>query len=384
MSDFRVVICGGGIAAVEGLLKVRRLLGNQVPVKLIAPNESLFYRPLAVKQPFATGPPKTYDLSRIADDTDADVILEKVEMVDRDAQVVHTTGGHSERYDALLVATGARKLPAFEHVRTFDDADADGTYQGVVQDLEEGYTKSMAFLMPEGPVWPLPLYELALLTAERAYSMGIDGVELSLVTPEPAPLAVFGAVASKAVSDRLDRAGIQVYAGASAHVPRKFEVVVQPHGETLRAGRLIAMPRLAPPELRGLPRAGDGFIPIDAACRIPGEDARVYVAGDAASFPIKHGGLGAQMADTAAAGIAALAGADVEVGPFQPTIRGALLTGEKSPLYISARIVGPRGFESEVFDSPPWPADQKVVAEELGPYLEGLDALANATHNTPG
>jgi sulfide:quinone oxidoreductase len=146
-------------------VRLRRLLGNSVPIKLIAPNTALVYRPLAVKQPFAFGPPRTYELSRIADDTDTDVILEKAEWIDRDGQVVHTTGGHSERYDGLLIATGARKLPAYEHVQTFDDADADGTYQGVVQDPEEGYTKSMAFLMPDGPVWPLPLYEFALMTA---------------------------------------------------------------------------------------------------------------------------------------------------------------------------------------------------------------------------
>ena len=373
-----MVICGGGIAAIEGLLKVRRLLGNQVPVKLIAPNEALVYRPLAVMQPFAAGPPKGYDLSRIADDTDADVIPEKVEAIDRDAQVVHTTGGHSERYDALLIATGARKLPAYEHVQTFDDGDADGTYQGVVQDVEEGYSKSMAFLLPEGPAWPLPLYELALLTAERAYSMGIDGVELSLVTPEPAPLAVFGTAASKAVSDLLERAGIRVYAGANAYVPRKFEVVVQPHGTTLRAERLISMPRIAPPEFRGVQRAGDGFVPIDSACCVPGED-RIFAAGDVASYPVKHGGIGSQMADTAATGIAALAGADVELHAFQPVIRGALLTGARKPIYMSARLIGPRGFESEVFDEPPWPADEKVIAEELGPYLSGLDNLTSTT-----
>lgn len=154
MSEFHVVICGGGIAAVEGLLRLRRLLGNLVPITLIAPNDALVYRPLAVKEPFAFGPPKSYELSRIADDTDTDVVREKVTSIDRDAQVVHTDGGHREGYDALLIATGARKVPAYEHVRTFDDADADGTYHGVVQDIEGGYSKSIAFLMPPGRLGP--------------------------------------------------------------------------------------------------------------------------------------------------------------------------------------------------------------------------------------
>jgi len=63
----------------------------------------------------------------------------------------------------------------------------------------------------------------------------------------------------------------------------------------------------------------------------------------------------------------------VEVKPFQPIIRAKLLTGQ-APLYISARLIGPRGFESEVYDKPPWPENEKVVAEELGPYLAEVDA----------
>ena len=43
---------------------------------------------------------------------------------------------------------------------------------------------------------------------------------------------------------------------------------------------------------------------------------------------------------------------------------------------MSAYPVGPESFESEVFDEPPWPLDEKVVAEELGPYLATLDAHA--------
>jgi hypothetical protein len=49
-----------------------------------------------------------------------------------------------------------------------------------------------------------------------------------------------------------------------------------------------------------------------------------------------------------------------------------LLTG-REPVYMSAHPIGAESFESEVYDEPPWPSDQKVVAEELGPYLAGLD-----------
>ena len=63
----------------------------------------------------------------------------------------------------------------------------------------------------------------------------------------------------------------------------------------------------------------------------------VFAAGDVTDFPIKHGGLGAQQADVAAAGIAALAGADVAPEPLRPVIRGVLHTGA-APLYLTARL----------------------------------------------
>jgi DNA-binding CsgD family transcriptional regulator len=47
--------------------------------------------------------------------------------------------------------------------------------------------------------WPMSLYELALMTARRAYDMNVE-VSITLVTPEDAPLASFGAPASEAVA----------------------------------------------------------------------------------------------------------------------------------------------------------------------------------------
>ena len=42
----------------------------------------------------------------------------------------------------------------------------------------------------------------------------------------------------------------------------------------------------------------------------------MFAAGDATDFPVKHGGLGAQQADTAAAGIAHLAGTGERPAPL--------------------------------------------------------------------
>ena len=374
MADFRVVICGGGIAAVEGLLRLRALAGDAVDVELIAPSEELVYRPLAVREPFAFGPPRRYPLRRIASDTGAEWTKDTLAWVDHDARVVHTGGGGEVAYDALLVAVGAKQVAPYEHVGTFHDGEADEVFHGVVQDIELGYTRSLAFLQPVGPVWPLPLYELALMTAERAYSMDVRDLELSLVTPEPRPLAVFGTAVADVVSDRLAQAGIKVYCESLAKVPASRRLVLQPQGIELRPSRMLAMPRVTGPAIAGLPGGGaHGFLPIDRHCRVPRVGGRVFAAGDVANYPIKQGGLGAQMADAAASGIAVLAGVLDKPTAFNPVIRGKLLTGA-DPIYMSAHPVGAESFSSEVFDEPPWPADEKVVADELGPYLARLDA----------
>jgi len=40
-------------------------------------------------------------------------------------------------------------------------------------------------------------------------------------------------------------------------------------------------------------------------------------------------------------------------------------------------VIAGLGWRSEVSEQRPWPADEKVVAEELGPYLASLDAATD-------
>ncbi len=71
------------------------------------------------------------------------------------------------------------------------------TLHGLIQDVELGYIKSIAFVSPGRMAWPLPLYELALMTAGRAFDMDIE-MPVTIVTPEDSPLAIFGEEASRA------------------------------------------------------------------------------------------------------------------------------------------------------------------------------------------
>jgi sulfide:quinone oxidoreductase len=133
----------------------------------------------------------------------------------------------------------------------------------------------------------------------------------------------------------------------------------------------VALPRIEGRPLRNVPAVQGGFVPVDDFAKVPGMAEHVFAAGDATNLPLKHGGLGAQQADVAAAGIAAMAGAAVDPEPLRPIVRAVLHTGAQ-PLYITARIDGDR-VESEVTTEAAWPADEKVAAEELGPFLDSLE-----------
>lgn len=373
--SFRVVICGGGVAAVEGALGLRRLLGDRLDLTILAPNKHFRYRPMAVTEPFSFGGALEVPLEKIADDVGAELVEDIVESVDNERRVVRTGSGRELPFDAVLVAVGARSVEPYEHVRTFNDAQADNTFHGVIQDLEQGYVKSIAFIAPQPPVFPLPLYELALMTAAHAREQNVGELTLSLITAEPRPLAPFGSEVSGVVSGLLETAGFRVHTLSVVHVPEAGRIVIEPDGPEIHADAIIAVPHLTGPTVSGLSHGPDGFVPIDRFCSVPEANGRVFAAGDAAEFPVKHGGLGAQMADTAANGIARLAGVELKAEPLDPVLRGKLLTGAE-PLYIEARVVGGHGFDSTLHKTPPWRADDKIVANELGDYLEEIRLAA--------
>jgi sulfide:quinone oxidoreductase len=120
-----------------------------------------------------------------------------------------------------------------------------------------------------------------------------------------------------------------------------------------------------------MPTVEGGFTPVDEFSRVPGTAHHIFAAGDNTNLPLKHGGLGAQQADVAAAGIAAMAGVRLEIEPLRPVVRAVLHTGER-PLYITAHLQDGH-VESDVSTDRAWPPEEKVVAEELGPFLQSLE-----------
>lgn len=372
MSGFAVAVCGAGVAGLEALLRLRRLGGDGIELTLLAEREEFVYRPLAVLEPFADGTARRYPVGRVVADTGTRWIREDLAWVARDERTVHGRGGAVQPYDALLLAVGAGQRPTAAGMQVFSDRDGSAQYRAVVAGIADGTVTRLAFVLPDGPTWPLPLFELAMLTA-RTVPAG-RAVEIDFVMPAPPEELVFGAAAGQALAAELADAGVRVRIDTRVRVDGPHELRLADSGLHLRPDHIITLPTAAGPNVRGI--GGDGvdrFLTVDDRCRVRGCDGRVFAAGDATDHPVKHGGISAQQADTAAAGILALAGLGPPPPPLRPVVRAGILTG-RHPLYLQAHVIAGRGWQSEVFTTPPWPQDEKIVAAELGPYLHSLDA----------
>jgi sulfide:quinone oxidoreductase len=369
-----VIIAGGGVAALEAALALADLAPEHTDVTVIAPNAEFVYRPMTVREPFAYAEAQRYPLASIVGDAGAKLLVDELHWVDPATQTIHTKSDESIEYGALLIALGAKAVPRYTHALTIDDRRLDETLHGLIQDIEGGYIHSVAFISPGRMAWPLPLYELALMTAGRAHDTGVE-LAVTIVTPEDAPLAIFGVAASNAVSELLQKAGIETIASACAELPHAREVVINPGDRRLQVDRAIALPELYGPSLRGIPLGEHGFIRVNSHGQVP-DVGPIYAAGDATEFAVKHGGIASQQADVAAQAIAARAGAAVTPERFHPVIRGMLLTDSK-PLYLTAQITGGQGFSSEITDAPTWTPPSKIAAKYLAPYLDAQDRGAD-------
>jgi sulfide:quinone oxidoreductase len=373
----RVLIAGGGVAGLEALIALRDLGGSHVEPILLSPDPEFIYRPMAVAEPFGRGRADHFPLADIASDLEVELIQAGLAEVDARGQTVLTTKHQRLSYDALLVAVGAGSEPAYRHVLTWTPETDANVFGGLLRDLEEGYIKRVAFVVPPGVAWSLPAYELALMTAWQAWGMGHDDVKVTLYTPEDAPLGLFGTRATAAVRHDLEEAAVEAETGVYvAEDPRQpGRLILHPGERVLETERVVALPRAVGPRLPGLPANPRGFIPTDLNGRVPDIEG-VWAAGDAIAFPVKQGGLASQQADAAAESIAAYAGADVEPRPFRPVLRGMMLTG-RGKEWMRHEATGGAG-EGEAVRRALWWPPTKIAGRYLSPYLtarRGGDAV---------
>jgi sulfide:quinone oxidoreductase len=369
-APLEVVIAGGGVAGLETAMALRALAGDRVRTTLLTPERDFVYRPLAVAQAFELGEARRYPLAHIARDFNFELVHGELDRVEPDAHMIVDRSGGELAYEALVVATGARPRPAWDHTLTFAGPRDAEAMAALVRSVEARDVERVGFVVPGGVTWPLPLYELALMTAARATAAG-RRPELVLYTPETEPLGLFGPEASADVGAQLEAAGVRLVLSSEVDVTAKSEVMVPGRDSRDAYERIVALPRLegrAPP---GLPNDDAGFLPIDRHGAVHGV-AHVYAAGDGTDFPVKQGGIASQQADAVAELIARRAGASVDPQPFHGLLRSQLFTGAE-PRFLRTDLSLRASAHSQASEIPLWWPVAKIAGLHLAPYLAAQD-----------
>jgi sulfide:quinone oxidoreductase len=291
--------------------------------------------------------------------------VDAAESVDTGRRVLRTRSDGEISYDSLLVTTGAEPREAVPGALTFRGSADRPAFEGLLADLDAGRVRSVAFAVPAGTAWPLPLYELALMTAARADANDV-AAHFSLVTAEEAPLGIFGNRASEAVRSLLRERGFEVHTSTAPVAFEDGSLSVAP-SRTFVTDRVVALPQLRGRAPAGLPADPHGFLPTDDHGQVRGSED-VFAAGDVTAFPVKQGGIATQQADAAARAIAGRAGSPVEAEPFRPVLRGLLLTGDGAR-FMRSEIAGGHGDSSDVSTRMLWWPETKVAGQYLSHYL---------------
>jgi sulfide:quinone oxidoreductase len=367
----RVVIAGGGVAALEALLALRADAGELVDITVVANTDTFSYRSLQVGEAFGVGRPRRYPLPELVAASGARFVQAPVTAIRGDERELLLGDGGTVTYDALLLALGARSVPAFEHGTTFGP----GLFEEILEDMRSDFASDVTIVVPRGVLWSLPAYELALMTASWSER---SNVAVRLVTHEAGPLDVFGPEASAAVAGVLRDAGVQVLTGVTPDVAQ--DGLVRAGDHWLPAARVVSLPVPVGPRLHGVPATGDGYLDCDQHGRVravPG----IWGAGDGIAYPIKQGGLASQQADAASADIARHAGAPTRPRPFRPVLRGLLRTAS-GPLYLRRSLLADDG-GTTVSREPLWWPPSKVASRRLASHLARLDVEAASAQRLP-
>jgi sulfide:quinone oxidoreductase len=392
-SRLRVLIAGGGVAALETVLALRELAGDRVSLALLAPGAELLYRPVTVAEAFDRARARSFAIDEILSELRVEHMRDTLARVNPAAHTVHTTDGAQLDYDALVVATGARPVPTLPGALSFAGRDDEAAMRELLADLVAGRATSVVFAVARAQRWTMPLYELALLTGAHLREHG-SRARITLVTPEETPLELFGPEAETAIRPMLDAVGVRIRCSSmpAAVTPREL---VLAGGSAVFADRVVTLPELEGPRIPGLPVDPHGFIPTDAHGRIANAPG-AYAAGDAVAFPLKQGGLATQQADAVAEHIAHAAGAQIRPRPFRPVLRG-LLISEGAPIYLRsepqrlprpasvaiddhrARHAGSGARASLASDQALWWPPAKIAGRYLAPYLATARPRALAT-----
>jgi sulfide:quinone oxidoreductase len=287
-----VVIVGAGFAACTAV-KTLRKQGYRETITLVAPRAELFYYPSLIWVPsgrrshqdlviplhdFLTRHNVSYVQSTV---TGIDSAQQKLICEDREID-----------YDAVIIGCGGRyirKLPGIEHAAIacagWEDTKR---FSDRLASLEQG---TLAFGFAGNPNEPSamrggPVFEFLFGTDTLLRQQGRrDRFELVFFSPAPRPGQRLGEKAVDRLLGEMKKRGIKTYLGSK--MKRFSEDGVETETDSFAADAILFIPGMTGPAWAadsGLTLSEGGFFKANEFCQVEGEQ-RVFVAGDAGSFP---------------------------------------------------------------------------------------------------
>jgi sulfide:quinone oxidoreductase len=312
----KVVVLGGGFAALEAAFLLRMRLHDEVDMRLVSDNENFVFRPNSIYVPFGMDPAALLvDLRKPLGRRHINFEHGSVAEVDPDARSVSLADGQRFPYDKLIVATGAdthaQEVPGLaEHAATIWTTDSMLDVRHRVAKIRDrarlGQRQRVVFLVPPNNKCSGPLYEIVFMLETWLRREGArEHVDITWSTYEQGFIQAFGPRLHDLVTDEFTARGIDGHTGESVTEVRPDEVLYA-DGSTRGYDHLIAFPPyVAAVRYPGLPSDDRGFLRTDLGTRLVEGSDTIYAPGDAGDFPIKQAFLAFLQADAVAEHIAA-------------------------------------------------------------------------------
>lgn len=288
----RITIIGAGFAALTAV-RTLRAKDKAMHLTVIAPKPEFLFYPSLIWIPSGLRSRSDvvvplegfFQRMRVDHHVGAAIGLED------EGRTVITSSGRVEN-DGLIIACGGRyikKLPGIEHAITPCQGVAEA--EAVRDRLKalDGGTIAIGFAgnpQEATAVRGGPMFEFLFGLHNQLKREGRrDRFRLVFFNPMLEPGKRLGPKAVKGLMGRMAKLGIETHLG---HKLTRFELdkVVTAGGE-FQADLILFTPGMTGPawvDQTSLPRSPGGMIQADAQCRVTGFE-RVYVAGDAGSFP---------------------------------------------------------------------------------------------------
>ncbi|TCK17708.1 sulfide:quinone oxidoreductase [Thiogranum longum] len=287
-----ITVAGAGFAALTALRKLRKRL-PEARLTLVAPQPEFIYLPSLIWVPFGLrkGSDLRFDILPLLSKLNVSYHQGQATGLSDEGRVLNTTEGEV-RNDALLIATGGRfikKLPGIEHALTIcEGIPAAEAIRDRLQAMDSG-TVALGFggnpkepsAMRGGPMFEL-LFGLDTWLRQQGKR---DAFRLVFFNPAPQPGKRLGEKAVEGLLSEMKKRDIETHLGHKLLRFEKDKVVTE--GGEVYSDLTLFMPGMTGPAwiaVTPLPQSPGGFVQAEANCRVDGFE-RVYVAGDAGSFP---------------------------------------------------------------------------------------------------